>query len=480
MAAKLISTIYREYLESSKTELLSNIGMPGEKIGQKPGQHQGRGIGDSVGQRVERPGEKGVEGGNKENNARNNAAVVEEDDKNRLGNTRDSKNAVDGNERPVGSRLILDIDEDYFGVEVPGKELNRTGADVEALHRLSDVVGKLVCDVGSRHDERRANAALRGITGTLLNTCGGQGKIAGGDVEEHEVDYETKTCQLDLVKQLVASAREKIESLGLSCVNRKPKGIRNGKDGGENEKKGVDKKVGHGVNKEIEVQGKTTVEYQRNKNIKESEVNEENKVKTRSKRNKRDLVLGKDDMDDEKQDNEKGFIEFRRHDQIPEDIKENMNEVVEDDGKVELSLDEHWLRLAETISTFQVRHLRELHSLGWCADVPIRMASSTTLRLCLGLNDYGDENLATFTPTTEEIRKRESRLARILARINKVAPPGVITVARSVKDGYTPRQLAAKVEKAVLGAIDTTIDYAVTHYDAYLWGGVKGWQDRNA
>ena len=67
--------------------------------------------------------------------------------------------------------LILDIDEDFFGVELPGVKLNKTNVNWEHVDVVNQASSSIICNLKSVIDETRANDLLRRVVLNVLNSC---------------------------------------------------------------------------------------------------------------------------------------------------------------------------------------------------------------------------------------------------------------------------------------------------------------------
>lgn len=134
--------------------------------------------------------------------------------------------------------------------------------------------------------------------------------------------------------------------------------------------------------------------------------------------------------------------------------------------------------LLQLLGRLDIEQLRALQSAGFCS-----MTSSKTLRwyynekfgICFGANTPNNTVVIEHVPSTLEITVRTKVLKSMLMKINDYSPQ-IVTVCRSVRDGYTPRKYFELIEKSVLSTLDETIDKELSiHYDEELIGGQLGW-----
>ncbi|XP_050416697.1 uncharacterized protein LOC130010276 [Patella vulgata] len=101
------------------------------------------------------------------------------------------------------------------------------------------------------------------------------------------------------------------------------------------------------------------------------------------------------------------------------------------------------------------------------------------MRTCDGYNRPGESMVFFHTPTIEEINQRTKDLKQIFSGI---PDPKIVTICRSMRDGYTPRKFFHKIESDVLESLEqgySRIHRDGIHYDSQLLGGRNGWPDRH-
>ncbi len=142
--------------------------------------------------------------------------------------------------------------------------------------------------------------------------------------------------------------------------------------------------------------------------------------------------------------------------------------------------------LYSIVEVFQVltkQQLNLLTQIGFCLSVsPVTYIiespdSLPHFGVCYG-NTGPENNLVTHhVPTASEI---DSKLA-VLQDIFRILPhPKHITVARSFRDGYTPKEHFSRIEDGILTAVRTVYpSFSIVHYDSNLLGGPMGWGKRN-
>ncbi|KAK7112445.1 hypothetical protein V1264_011901 [Littorina saxatilis] len=108
------------------------------------------------------------------------------------------------------------------------------------------------------------------------------------------------------------------------------------------------------------------------------------------------------------------------------------------------------------------------------------MFDAGMLHVCHGFNVPGDLSVNLHTPTPAENEAR----ARLLKRTLSLLPlkPSMVTVCRSVRDGYTPWTYFDYAEKAVFDALKEAFEGVTKksfHFDENLLGGKNGWPNRH-
>ncbi|XP_035828677.1 uncharacterized protein LOC118478692 [Aplysia californica] len=103
-------------------------------------------------------------------------------------------------------------------------------------------------------------------------------------------------------------------------------------------------------------------------------------------------------------------------------------------------------------------------------------------KLCDGNNKPNNTMVTFFTPDQWEVRQRSQRLETILQRMTLT--PDLVTLCRSVRDGYTPRSRFRQIESSVIGVMRGVYGgedggNVNVLYDRDLLGGVYGWPGRS-
>lgn len=142
--------------------------------------------------------------------------------------------------------------------------------------------------------------------------------------------------------------------------------------------------------------------------------------------------------------------------------------------------------IKKLLSYFEKRSVTQLEVLkkvGFCSDTTPKtvMVRNPVFGLCTGANDPENTVVYRHQPTLSEIHKRTVLLNTVLRQLRRTWPR-LVTVCRSVRDGYTPRQFFSQIEGDVMSAIHRAFggaDNVTIHYDDDLIGGPLGWPLRD-
>ena len=134
--------------------------------------------------------------------------------------------------------------------------------------------------------------------------------------------------------------------------------------------------------------------------------------------------------------------------------------------------------ILKVLNKLSSRQLETLQEVGFCSFTsPKTYLNEDGFTICMGANTPARTAVLVHSPTVSENRKRSRTLQTILNSIPNFLPK-VITVARSVRDGYTPKVYFEDIEKDVLSILKSRFNDISIHYDMDLLGGVNGWPAR--
>ena len=99
---------------------------------------------------------------------------------------------------------------------------------------------------------------------------------------------------------------------------------------------------------------------------------------------------------------------------------------------------------------------------------------------CVGRNVPGDTMVSLYSPDSQDIQFYTDKLYNILNSLGGVAPK-LVTIGRSMRDGFTPRDYFHQIEENIILTLRNTwpnVRFRL-HYDENLLGGEKGWPNRH-
>ena len=141
------------------------------------------------------------------------------------------------------------------------------------------------------------------------------------------------------------------------------------------------------------------------------------------------------------------------------------------------------------LKTLSRKSLKTLSSLKYCNTNSFRLLKtfqngqkldvSSSFALCHGAIFPDDTLNQIFVDTDAGINNRAHNLTSLLDYIFVKAKPGLFTIARSLRDGFTPRKQQQTIELVILNSIRQVLHKrhlsARIIYDKYLVFGKKGW-----
>ncbi|XP_046566482.1 uncharacterized protein LOC124275052 [Haliotis rubra] len=138
--------------------------------------------------------------------------------------------------------------------------------------------------------------------------------------------------------------------------------------------------------------------------------------------------------------------------------------------------------LVERLSRCSDTQLQHIASIGVCMYASPRSSNfnrNDAMILCKGCNGPNSKRVIFHSTNEQEIATTSRNLKEMLTQ---AFIPKVVTVCRSVRDGYTPRKEFPLIEEGVLGVLKAVYPDHVTddtiHYDSELLGGRGGWYFR--
>ncbi|GFO25598.1 upf0489 protein c5orf22 [Plakobranchus ocellatus] len=141
-------------------------------------------------------------------------------------------------------------------------------------------------------------------------------------------------------------------------------------------------------------------------------------------------------------------------------------------------------QLMVLLTSLESNQLTALENVGICFQINQNSyieASVGHLRLCDGCNRPNDTLVTFFSPSAKEIKYRMNNLQKFLGQLAR--SPNLVTLCRSVRDGFTPRSRFHQIEDMIIEIIRNRYNksryYVHEFYDRDLLGGKEGWWKRN-
>ena len=133
-------------------------------------------------------------------------------------------------------------------------------------------------------------------------------------------------------------------------------------------------------------------------------------------------------------------------------------------------------------TSFQLEEIKELTVSRFCLRFSPQLNDSVIFTLCHG-NIYPDDSLNQIhAPSKKEILKKGEILTQVLCKIYEYEMPSFYTVARSLRDGYTPREEQQYIEETIFNSLVHVLEkYNKTPnvvYDRFLLFGKNGWESK--
>ena len=133
-------------------------------------------------------------------------------------------------------------------------------------------------------------------------------------------------------------------------------------------------------------------------------------------------------------------------------------------------------RFINGLSRLTVEQLKIIHQIGFCSSTTPKTLDIYGLPefgLCYGANTPLESAVTEFNPTLADIKNRSKILRGIIQNL-KQHYPKFVTLCRSVRDGYTPRQFFTTIENEILTSLKEAFQNIKLHYDEDLLDGKVG------
>lgn len=139
--------------------------------------------------------------------------------------------------------------------------------------------------------------------------------------------------------------------------------------------------------------------------------------------------------------------------------------------------------LVYNFQKLRIQQLRAIQTTGFCANTSPKTfqvnRGERQFGVCYGANTPDNSAVLEHTPTKGEVSRRAALLKGMFRKLSS-HKLDLVTVARSFRDGFTPRMHFEQIEKSILWALNTTMGRPVhLHYDKDLLGGKRGWPSKH-
>ncbi len=137
--------------------------------------------------------------------------------------------------------------------------------------------------------------------------------------------------------------------------------------------------------------------------------------------------------------------------------------------------------LVTYIMSFSREQIKMLIKIGFCMSwsevtYPKNPELLTRFGICHGNTDPDNTHVTHHVPSTQEVDSQSLVLQNILS---KLPVPKMITVCRSFRDGYVPKEHFKQIETNIISAIKHGFTrFQDVLYDRFLLGGPNGWFER--
>lgn len=140
--------------------------------------------------------------------------------------------------------------------------------------------------------------------------------------------------------------------------------------------------------------------------------------------------------------------------------------------------------LLDIVTDFNYQQLMSLKRVGFCLTTALKsfqLTMKSVFHICKGNNDPGSATVFIHSPTMDEISLRMRNLNAIIKSIDINRKTQIVTICRSIRDGYTPRKYFKLIETGLFKSLqrcfkNKNIEFK---FDNGLLGGVYGWTNKN-
>ncbi|XP_062581519.1 uncharacterized protein LOC134243301 isoform X2 [Saccostrea cucullata] len=140
--------------------------------------------------------------------------------------------------------------------------------------------------------------------------------------------------------------------------------------------------------------------------------------------------------------------------------------------------EEHLKNLVHLLLGMMKAQILAIKHVGFCFTTiksrGLDMTRSSEFHLCTGANTPNRSMVIEHRTTLLEIKQRTEGLQDIFTALKPSLLPSVITLCRSSRDGYVPRELQSHIENNIIKSLSSSFSVQL-NYDVELLGGKEGW-----
>ncbi|KAK3091266.1 hypothetical protein FSP39_018463, partial [Pinctada imbricata] len=166
--------------------------------------------------------------------------------------------------------------------------------------------------------------------------------------------------------------------------------------------------------------------------------------------------------------------------QLRRKVLQNYSNLLCSERKVKKTHKRSIKRLVKEFFRLNNAQNKALQYVGFCfqsTPLSFNLTNDVSFKTCQGSNTPNDSVVIEHQTNIREITERTKSFRRILSVVKK-ANPKLVTLCRSTRDGYTPRQFFSKIENDVIDSLRHIYTNTKVLYDTELLGGRKGWPER--
>lgn len=142
--------------------------------------------------------------------------------------------------------------------------------------------------------------------------------------------------------------------------------------------------------------------------------------------------------------------------------------------------EEQLRKLVKTMVSWNPRKVTAIKQVGFCLTTSksrgLDMTKAAEFHVCMGANTPNRTLVIEHNTTLPEINKRTLGLKEIFEAMKPRLLPTMVTLCRSSRDGYVPREFQNKIESDIIESLESLSPLKL-HYDDELLGGRKGWYE---